>query len=174
MRKLGAGVLAAALLGAVVSAACAQDADGGKAPPEDRAPWKRNKGSKPKPGAEKKPEKKETPPAPAAPSPAQRTAQEQRERQRNALLRRLQVCTRLRQVAHEAGDAELERHADELEARAWALFQQPGRPALAGSPDEAALQRRLEIGTALPQDRADRPAGPDERRAALKGGEVRP
>jgi hypothetical protein len=174
MRKLGAGVLAAALLGAAVSVAAAQDdqdESDTKAVPVDRAPWKRdtNKSAN-KPKAAPAAAKKEAPAKPAGPSLVQRNAEEQT-RQRNALLRRLQVCNRLRQVAQEKGDAELESRADELEAQAWEIYQrQAARLGLAGSPDEAALQRKLDTGTALPGESA--PGGAarqDTRRAALKG-----
>jgi hypothetical protein len=56
-------------------------------------------------------------------------------------VRRSEVCLKLRDIAHETGDDDLWRKADQLEQRAYdAYVQQAGRST---SVDEAALQRRL-------------------------------
>jgi hypothetical protein len=169
MRRLGAGVLAAALLGTVVTVAAAQDEGDAKEVPVDRAPWKAHSASS-KPKASPAADKKAPAAKPSGPSKAERTAEEQAQ-QRNALLRRLQVCNRLRQVAQEKGDAELESRADALEAQAWDVYQrQAARLGLAASPDEATLQKQLDTVTALPGEGAQRGAvREDARRAALKG-----
>jgi hypothetical protein len=119
MRRLGAGVVAAALLGVLGAAAGASEPDADKADkPVDRAPWRANKplpAEKPKPKAEeKKP--------PPGPSPSDLMAKEL-SRHKNALLRRMQVCDRLRQVAQDTNDADLECKADELEEQARLAYQ---------------------------------------------------
>ncbi len=172
MRRLGAGVLAAALLGAAWSTVAAQDGSGAQDTEKvDRAPWRRGTSSV-KPKFAPTPAKKEAPVKPSGPSPIQRNAEEQAH-QRNALLRRLQVCNRLRQVAQEKGDADLEKRADDLEAQAWNIYQQQAvRLGLTASSDDATLQRRLDTASALPAQGSQRGAvREDARRAALKGEE---
>jgi hypothetical protein len=120
MRKLGAKVLAAALLGTLASVATAQEAEDKPAPPS-RTTWSGRLFS----WGEKSPDKVEEAkgPVPAGPSPLEQTAREQ-ERLRKAVLRRTQVCMRLRQIALDTDDSELEQRADELEARAWEIYRQ--------------------------------------------------
>lgn len=68
-------------------------------------------------------------------------AQEERAQQRADYMRRLQVCDRLRQIALEGNDMELERQADELEARARQVYKdQSARP----TPAEVAQAKLLE------------------------------
>src|SRR5262249_39147652 len=121
MRRLGTGVWAAAVLGMAVAAASAQKPAGGKgSPPADTgSTWGKlfGNGDKPDRVEEVKPE------APTGgPSPAESATREQA-RQRNAYLRRMLVCDRLRQIAQETNDADLERQADELQEQAWAVYQ---------------------------------------------------
>jgi len=93
--------------------------------------------------------------APPTPSPAQARATFEREQQ--ILLRRQKVCDQLRQIALEGGNADLERQADELDERAFAVFQQrtAGLAAVAGrkpAADRPQADRRT----------ADRPAREDQ------------
>ncbi len=57
-------------------------------------------------------------------------------------MRRSEVCLKLRDVAHETGDDELWRKADQLEQRAYDAFVQQTQRG-ASTVDETALQRRL-------------------------------
>ncbi len=43
--------------------------------------------------------------------------------QRNAFFRRVEVCLRLRQIAEQTGNADLQRQAEEMDARAWEIYQ---------------------------------------------------
>jgi hypothetical protein len=60
---------------------------------------------------------------PLAPNPAETMAFEQ-QRQMNAYLRRVAVCDRLRDIAFQNNDTELQRQADQLELRAWEIYRQ--------------------------------------------------
>jgi hypothetical protein len=51
-------------------------------------------------------------------------AAEEQQRQLNAFLRRTQVCDRLKQIALQNNDTELERQADLLQQRAFEIYQQ--------------------------------------------------
>jgi hypothetical protein len=62
-------------------------------------------------------------PAVAAPEPAP-TAAEEQQRQLRAFMRRMEVCDRMKQIALLQGDAELERQADLLLARAFEVYKQ--------------------------------------------------
>lgn len=121
MRRVGSWVVAAALivgLGAAVAAA--DDADGdAKAASAKSGWWSGWFGDKPKAKTEKKSAVED---APAVPSGVQMAVAEQ-QRQMNAALRRMQVCERLRQVAVQTGNADLERQANEMDARAWEVYR---------------------------------------------------
>jgi hypothetical protein len=82
--------------------------------------------SKPPAKGEKKGEKKEEKKAAAddrpAPPPRPADTAAELKRHMNAYWRRLKVCDRLRQIACDANDAELQRQADLLEARAWDIY----------------------------------------------------
>jgi hypothetical protein len=164
MRRLGAGVLAAALLGGVVCGARAQEPAG-----DGKGSWWSGLfgGDKPK-GV--RVEDHTSGPRPAGPSPTERAARDQK-RELNAYLRRMQVCDRLRQIAYDTNDAELERQADELEEQARLVYERAtSRLPLAGSPDETALGQRLGTGSATPGDPPGKGRGRDDGgRAALKG-----
>jgi hypothetical protein len=71
--------------------------------------------------------------------------------ERAKYLRRLKVCDKLRSIAQDANDAELERMVDQLEERAFAVFlQKTGVPGGGSSfeSDEKVLEKRLPLGTA--------------------------
>jgi hypothetical protein len=77
-------------------------------------------GDKPKPAAKTKPISTDEKPAPRAVD----LAGAEQKRQMNAALRRAEVCLRLRQIALDTGNEDLQRLADELEERAWAIYRQ--------------------------------------------------
>jgi hypothetical protein len=64
----------------------------------------------------------------------------EQERQMNAFSRRVEVCLRLRQIALDTGNEELQQKAEELEARAWEVYrkQTAHLPLPAEAPDDAA------------------------------------
>jgi hypothetical protein len=119
------GLLAAALLAALATAARAADDD--DAPPPKPQPsgfsalWNGWFGSKPKP-AEKVEKKPEPPAKPTGPTAAERDALMRRERDAN--IRRLQVCDRLRAVAQLHNDEDMLRRLEELEEQVDALYKQ--------------------------------------------------
>ncbi|MBY0523478.1 MAG: hypothetical protein K2R98_08760 [Gemmataceae bacterium] len=97
------------------------------------APWLQRKyppSPPPKPAAKKPTQKpaKDKPDASATATPKPTSAVDQasveREREEKAFLRRLAVCDSLSKVAQETRDDELERKAQQLHERAWALYQQ--------------------------------------------------
>jgi hypothetical protein len=73
-----------------------------------------------KPKSEKKPPVEEQP----APPRAEESPAAQQQREMNAVLRRMEVCDRLRTIALETGNDELMRQAEALEARAQELYRQ--------------------------------------------------
>lgn len=123
MRTIGAWAVAAALTVGLGSAAARDDkTDGGSKYVGDRAGHLTNLlfGSPPpKLNNEKKPGMDNYQ---ASPNLSEAPAHQQ-QRHMNAVLRRVQVCDRLRQIAEQTGNAELQQQADELEARAWAIYQ---------------------------------------------------
>jgi hypothetical protein len=124
MRRVGAWGMATALmvgLGMAAAAAAEPDSDVLTSPAKSGW-WSSWFGEKPKP--KHKVEKKtiaEEPPA--LPNPAEMGVVEQK-RQMNAVLRRMEVCDRLRMVALQSGNEELMRQADELESRAKEVYRQ--------------------------------------------------
>jgi hypothetical protein len=67
-----------------------------------------------------------------------------RTREKAVLDRRQEVCYRLRQIAYQTGDKALERMADQLDERAFALYQQrTGLPVGGFQSDEHTLAGRL-------------------------------
>src|SRR5205823_6667459 len=64
------------------------------------------------------------PPSPAKPATLVDAAVAERSRQEAALLRRLQVCDKLKDIAVRNQDQELLRQAEELEERAQATYAQ--------------------------------------------------
>lgn len=78
--------------------------------------------------------------------PPRSPAAERREREEATLLRRLEVCDRLRKVARDTADPDLERLAQQLDTRAWDVYKDrtarlPGAAAL--EPDEDRLSKKL-------------------------------
>jgi hypothetical protein len=123
MRGVGAwGVTASVMmaLGAAVVAAGQADGESKSAPPGllsglfgDKSKTKAKAGAdKPAPVEDK----------PSAANTAEAAAAEQ-QRQMNAVLRRMEVCDRLRMVALQSGNEGLMRQADELEGRAREIYQ---------------------------------------------------
>jgi hypothetical protein len=141
MRKLGAKVVAAALLGTLASVAAAQEDSDAKPDTRKHTTWSGHLFGWGDKSSDKVEEVKDGMPPPSGLSPLERTAREQ-ERLRKAVLRRVLVCDRLRQVATESDDAELMRQADELEARAWEIYrQQAARLGLPMSLEDAATPK---------------------------------
>jgi hypothetical protein len=128
MRRVGFGGMAAALivgLGLTVAAAEEPQGDSKSAPAKSGwwSGWFGDKAPSAKPKAKFKGEKNapvEDRPAPS--NPAESAATEQK-RQMNAYLRRVEVCLRLRQVAEQTGNADLQRQAEEMDARAWEIYR---------------------------------------------------
>jgi hypothetical protein len=78
--------------------------------------------------------------------------------ERSKYLRRLKVCDKLRGLAQDANDTELERMVDQLEERAYAVFLQRTAAPASGpefESDEKTLEKRLPLsGTAGKQPSA--------------------
>jgi hypothetical protein len=142
MRRLGAGVLVAALLGVAAAGAGAQQPDGA-----DKSPWWSSlTGHGDKANTPRVEEKPATERPGALPSPVERTARAQK-REMNALLRRMEVCDRLLQIALDTNDTDLERQANELLDKARAVYEQrTARLTLAGKPDEAPPEAPAKAG----------------------------
>jgi hypothetical protein len=154
MRRLGVLGLGAVLLLALGAAAPADDDDTKPAKPP--APkfgtrsvfevWFGLGGKKPAARADKDKKKaaaKEA--APPRPSPVE-TAAAAREQEEAKLLRRNDVCLRLRQIAKDTNDPALEQMAEDLEKRAWQLYTERTHvPAGGLKADEESLDRRLGV-----------------------------
>jgi hypothetical protein len=128
---------AALVMGLGMSVASAQEPDGDLKPTNAKGGWWVGEKPRYKGGADKK-AKTPVEDKPALPSPAEVAALEQ-ERQMNAVLRRVEVCLRLRQVALDTGNDELQRQAEELEMRAWEVYrkQTAHLPIPVQAPEEA-------------------------------------
>ena len=138
MRRVGAwGVAAALIAGLGVAAAMADDSDSdAKTAAAKSGWWSSWLGEKPKPKAKaaKKPPAEEHPlPRPVEPAGAEQ------QREMNAVLRRMEVCDRLRTIALQTGNDELMRRAEELEARAQEIYRRhtANPPAAAPVEEEA-------------------------------------
>jgi hypothetical protein len=192
-QRCAGGVIAALWVGLAVSAAGAAG-DGGdlhSMPPDDKptSPWlpiwmggRRNAFSEKKPAEAPKAAKTDKADKPdkdkdkdkPAPRPQPADGATTQERELNAYWRRIEVCDQLREFAVQAGNEELERQADELSQRAFAIYQQRSRTAAAaGAPsaDEAALDKQLgtdkaKAETALQKQRAADAAAAAKQRAA--------
>ena len=172
MRTLGAWGLAASLvvgLGAAVAAAADDDSEGSGAKPSARAPtWDWNPfdalfGSKEvKKPAEKKASPKpeptvaKKPPAPVKPASIVDEAATKRSREEATLLRRLQACDKLREIAIQANDNDLLRRVEELEERAQTTYAQRTADLRGGTArfesDEKTIDRYLGAGKARSTD----------------------
>ncbi|MCZ2344413.1 MAG: hypothetical protein LC104_21850 [Bacteroidales bacterium] len=151
MRRLGAWGLAAALAtGAGVSASWAADSP---SPSSSSAkPWYHrllgaDEPSPPQAPAAATPARPPIPTAPLAPEAVAEALQAEQE----AYLRRLEVCTKLRQLALESHDDALMQQADTLERQATALYH--GRVARFG-----VKIPRLTSGDAVAQQSTPKPA----------------
>lgn len=122
MRRFGAwGLTAALATGAGISASLA--ADPPPQPASSAKPWYNRlfgdeKPSPPPPSAAATPARPPIPTAPLAPEAVAEALQAEQE----AYLRRLEVCTKLRQLALESHDDALMQQADTLERQATALY----------------------------------------------------
>ena len=175
MRRPGVGMTAAVLAAALAaSAAAAQSADGDlRSMPAKQPMWwdgwfaapAAKPAPPPKPDAAKpdaaKPDAAKPMPGP---TPAE-TAAAARKRELAVFLRRQEVCDRLQQIAVQNGDTEMERRVDELNARAWLIYQQRTGAAAGGLGED---------GAAADQQRLTTPAGgagrPGDGRAGLYRG----
>lgn len=151
MRKVRKGQAAALLLlGLLAPVALARGADAPATPSGGESWWGRWFGGKEKTAAKTSSET-DDPAALPQPSQVERGLQEQ-DRHWRAYLRRLDVVTKLKQIALDTGNEDLARQADELDQQVNALAQRKlagGVPG--GQKDMATLDRRLNAGTALPQ-----------------------
>jgi hypothetical protein len=117
MRTARAGCLAVLVLGVAFSVAEAQSRTGKPAPAESSSWWSNLFGNKPK----EDPKKQATPIKPVSASPADRALEQ--DRLMKAYMRRLEVCDRIREVAHETNNDGLFEEANHLEDLAWKLYQ---------------------------------------------------
>jgi hypothetical protein len=136
MRGVGGWKLEVALLVGlgVVSVASAQDVPSGaeeKPAATSRTGFQgvfRKWFGPPSTGTEKKPgaraEKDAAKKSPPAKAVVHDEAAVVRAREEAALLRRLAVCDRLKEIAYESGNEELQRKAEQLDQRAWAVYSQ--------------------------------------------------
>jgi hypothetical protein len=193
MRKAGAwGLTATLVAGLAAVAAGAADDDAGSSGPKYYSPaptwqWKPFGGWSPpkfdmdeKKPVEKKPLPRTEPTtvkktnAPAKTASIVDEAAAERSRQEAALLRRLQVCDKLKEIAIRTNDYELLRRAEELEERAQACYvQRTARlQGLAGrfESDEKTLDRYLQSGPSRSSLAAPHTESSDDRssRAATK------
>jgi hypothetical protein len=163
MRKLRAGGIAAALLLGLAAPGMAQQ----------KAAYRQGDGligslfSNHKPDG--KPGDQPAPPTetastetPAKPSPA--TARAILDREQQILLRRQMACDRLREIALEAGNTEMERQADQLSEQAFAVFQQrtTGLAAIAAEEKDKAVRAASRTLPMTHRSGEDRPAREDQ------------
>jgi hypothetical protein len=113
---------AALVVGLGMAVAAGQEPEGDLKPSSSKGGWWVGEKPRYRGGKADKKDKAPAEDKPALPSPAEVAAFEQ-ERQMNAVLRRVEVCLRLRQVALDTGNDELQRQAEELEARAWEVYR---------------------------------------------------
>ena len=146
----------------------AEDPDDDEPPPAKPAWYQRLLPFKKKAAAPPAPQpSRETPaPAPVQPSPAQVAAILQN-REKAAVLRRLAVCDKLREIALVREDDELRRKADQLDQRAWDMYLKHTAQLPLGTSlqtDQAGLQGR-QVGAGqslLPARRRGNPNDPSE------------
>jgi hypothetical protein len=152
MRRLGVGGLAAALLigwAATVLAATGDTTDDSDAKPAAKqtsgGSWFSNwfgMGSAPA----KKPDKKPAKPAKPKPAAGLDSAASIRDREEAALLRRMAVCDKLKQIAVQNNDDALAKLADQLEQRAEAVYYQRINPLPASQaeplPEEPVVEQK--------------------------------
>jgi hypothetical protein len=155
-RRLVWGWGAALLIGLATAGAALAGSKDDAAKPADTgwfSGWFGGKPAEPPAKKKDKPEPKE--PAPVKPTPDRRAA---RNHEEAVLLRRLAVCDKLKQVALQTGDGELDRQADQLDARAWEVYN----------------QRVANLPGGRPEDGLDKDLENAERNAAQKAGQSAP
>lgn len=167
MRGMGGRTFEIALvlgLGFAVPVLAADPPEDPDAPPTGWrvAPWLQKRideAHPPKPKPKKPPTKTDqaktdqAKPVAAKPMPRAETPQSERDREEKDFLRRLAVCDQLLKIAQETHDEQLERKAQQLNERAWAVYAQRVSqiPAVdAFESDEKTLDRHL---TAIPPPR---------------------
>jgi hypothetical protein len=147
---------------------------------DDPPPSKQRSGSRgpfgapaPKPAAPDKSAAKK----PAAPAPKPSDPLAERQREENALQRRLAVVLRLREIALATNDAELDRMADQLDERVWTAYVRRVAALPAGrvtfESDEKVLEKHLQPAAVSARPGSPpAPAGANKdrgSRAALEG-----
>jgi hypothetical protein len=154
-RRLVWGWGVALLIGlGTAGAALAGPKDDDAAKPSDGGWFSGWFGGKPAEPAKKKDKPDPKDAAPVKPAPDRRAA---RNREEAVLLRRLAVCDKLKQVALQNGDAELERQADQLDARAWEVYNQRIANLPGGKPEEG-LDKDLDKAEQNAAQKLDRTA----------------
>lgn len=165
MRRLGSGGMASALLlglGAAVAAAGGADYDGQPSAPKGLL--SDMFGEKPRPAAKKGNQAVEARPAPVRSTEAEDADQQ---RHMNALMRRMEVCDRLRMIALQTGNEALMNQANELEDRANEIYRRqtsrlplnaPAPPSAADAGLNAASQPAEPKGAAINKERQEAPA----------------
>jgi hypothetical protein len=159
MRRLGGwglGLVLLAGLSGTVAVAADQDDAGTPAVKSHKSGWNWFGswfGAKKKPADKKSEAKAEKTTLPAVrPSSMADQAEALRSREQAALIRRLEVCDRLREIALQTNDTFLESQALQLEERAGATFARRTAHLPIGSPvedlDEQILERHTKIGSA--------------------------
>ena len=116
-----------------------------------------------------------TQPAPTSAQPPQSAAQV-RIRAQMELMRRQEVCDKMREIAFQTNDEDLRRQADQLDQRAWEAYVQKtsrvvGMRTL--TPDEQALESRLSGGPGQQVISGGSAVGrrPNQSQAAARGGD---
>jgi hypothetical protein len=164
MRRLGAGIFAVALLGIVAIGANAQEPKADAKSKFGGTTFGGDSGSKSRADDKEEKEKAEDK-KPAPPSPAEIAAKELK-RHEKALVRRMQVCDRLRQIALDTNETDLERQAEELEEQAKTVYQRHA-DRLGVTAAVAAEKKHADKSTAAP--RTPGRAGVQARRADKEG-----
>jgi hypothetical protein len=151
LRRLGVWGLGTALLlaGGTAVPAASDDGDDSAAKPAATSSWfghlfgSPSPPKKPDKDKDKDKDKEKLPPktVPTPHAPARNEAALIRAREEEALLRRLEVCDKLKQIAERTGDEELGKMAEQLDGRARDLYFQriAHLPASRATPDLDAL-----------------------------------
>jgi hypothetical protein len=156
----------ALFVGLGTAAVAAEVPDGGEAKPaaqESSSWWGRMFGRKdapPAPGPQKGADAKKPVQGKAVTAVEEATAQ--RAREAANLMRRLEVCDKLRAVAEQTNDQELLRKAEQLDEHAYATYRQrtihlPASSAIYDA-DERVMDKRLGQGASASADRLTSPA----------------
>jgi hypothetical protein len=149
---------------------------GGWTAPKDDMEVRKPAEKKPAPKAEPAAAKKSNPPAKHAPIKEDGVAE--RSRQETALLRRLQACDKLKEIALRTHDPDLLRRAEQLEERAQACYaQRTARvPALNSSfeSDEKTIDRYLDTGKSRSPAAVSYAVSGDDRNSRAVSKEVQP